>query len=422
MPSYKMKQLFLVFLFFFGTISISQTVNADNYSYIKDEVPYVYDLPSMTDGKAIIQWMDYGTYVEAGEGQLYYELELADNERFSGAKQYSANLATLAIDKTELGKHGGKFYVRVRYVLQLPDEVTPIYSQWSEKREFTFVAINKKNFPGLYKVLKNGGKRYDLSANKTVKIIYDKNGDGWLDPAEIDDIWMIGTRDTVKTVNGVRKIVKATNISSFQGVEYFHKLSYIHIARFSGTKADFSKSSVDTVWMTGVSSKQITVVSPTAREVHVEADYNTKLTKMDLSKCSNAVEIDAYGNASTKTLKLPKNKKKLKILSVSDINAKSLNMNAYTKLQQLYVYRSDVKSVKVNKCKNLRYIYFYYCDNIKNLNLNSNKKLRGADFYQTPGLTKTTVKRPKNGKYTWNKGKWWYGTSAYNKDMKKLYD
>lgn len=237
----------------------------------------------------------------------------------------------------------------------------------------------------------------------------------------MDNVYSIDTANTSKKVNGVNKIIKATNISSFQGVEYFYNIHSIHVARFSGKKADLSKSSVSSVWMTGVSSKQITVITPTAKTVHVEADLNNKMTKMDLSKCSNAVDIDAYGNEGTKTLKLPKNKKKLKILSISEIGVNSLNVNAYTKLQQLYVYDSDVKSVKVNKCKNLRYIYFWHCNKIKSLNLKSNKKLRGADFYKTPGLTKSTVKRPKNGKYTWDQGKWWYSTSAYKKDMKKLY-
>ena len=116
----------------------------------------------------------------------------------------------------------------------------------------------------------------------------------------------------------------------------------------------------------------------------------------------------------------PKSKKNLRVLSLSEIGTKSLNMNEYTNLQQVYFYECEATSIKVNKCKNLRYIYFYYCDNIKSLNLKSNKKLRGADFYKTPGLTKSTVKRPKNGKYTWNTGKWWYKTAAYKKDMEKI--
>ncbi len=417
----KGKQLFLVFLFLLGTVSMLQTVQAESYSYIKDEMPYVYDLPSMKDGKAIIQWMDYSSYVEAGEGQFSYELEVADNELFIGAKQYSTNLASLALDKSELGEHGGKCYVRVRYVLQLASEVTPIYSQWSEKREFTFVAIDKVNFPGLYKLLLNGGK--DINMDGTFeKIVYDTNGDGWLDPAEIHEIWSLETRNETKKVNGKYKTIKATNVSSFEGIEYLTELSYIHVERYSGKTADLSKrTNIDNVWISGITAKQFTLNAPSARDIYVEAANDNKITKMDVSKCSSVVDLTVYGNAGTKTLKLPKEKKKLKVLSLSDFKMKSVSLNAYTNLQQAYFYEVDTKSVKVNKCKNLRYIYFFFCDEIKSLNLKSNKKLRGADFYKTPGLTKSTVKRPKNGKYTWDKGKWWYSTDAYKKDMKNLY-
>ena len=96
-------------------------------------------------------------------------------------------------------------------------------------------------------------------------------------------------------------------------------------------------------------------------------------------------------------------------------------MNSYKNLQQLYLYRCDAKSVKVNKCKDLRYIYICQCEKIKSLNLKSNKKLRGADFYQSPGLTKKTVKKSKSGKYTWNKGRWWEETAAYKKDMEQFH-
>lgn len=413
--------LVLGLLFVSGNVKM---VQAEDYSYLTKWPPMIYGTQSLDKkGNTTIEWSSVTDESMDESAAIVYEIQVSKNTAFTNAKQYSAKEATLTLNKSAFGTNGGRFYVRVRLVVDYADaEQTDLVSDWSEVKEMTFVKINKKNFPGLYKVLKNGGKRYNLSANKVETVTYDQNGDSWLDPAEIEDIWMIGTQNISQKVNGANKIVKATDISSFQGVEYLDKLHYINIARFSGKKADFSKSSVDTVWITGVSSKQITVVSPTARTVHVEADYKTKLTKMDLSKCSNAVELGAYGNKGTKTLKLPKNKKKLKVLSVSDIGIKSLNMNAYTKLQQLYVYGCDVKSVKVNKCKNLRYIYFWCCDHIKSLNLKSNKKLRGADFYKTPGLTSSTVKRPKNGKYTWNKGKWWYSTSAYKKDMKKLYN
>lgn len=406
-----------------GICSMSKVAYAEDYSYLTETPPMIYGEQDLDkNGNTTIEWSSVADESMDESATIVYEVQMAKNDAFTDAKQYSAKEAALTLNKSEFGKNGGKFYARVRLVVDYADVTqTDLYSDWSEEVEMTFVKINKTNFPGMYNVLKNGGKRYDMTKSKVVTIHYDQNGDGWLDHVEVNDIWLIGTMNTYKKVNGVNKMYKATNISSFQGVEYFYNLHSIDIARYSGKKADLSKSSVSSVWMTGVSSKQITVITPTAKTVHVEADLNNKMTKMDLSKCSNAVDIDAYGNEGTKTLNLPKNKKKLKILSISEIGVNNLNMNAYTKLQQLYVYDSDVKSVKVNKCKNLRYIYFWHCNKIKSLNLKSNAKLRGADFYKTPGLTKSTVKRPKNGKYTWDQGKWWYSTSAYKKDMKKLY-
>lgn len=415
----RMKKVLWMMMFALGVCCMSQNVKADDYSSLVSTPPSIYDVSGLKDGKGKITWS--AVSMEDDSVIISYDIQVSKNKKFKNAEQYTTNGNFLTLKQSIFGKNGGRFYARVRMVVRVLEDNTTLTSDWSDKKEMVFVKINKTNFPGMYRVLKNGGKRYSMEGNKVETIVYDKNKDGWLDPVEINDIWMIGTVNTSKKVNGVYKITKATNISSFQGVEYFDNLYSVHVARYSGKKADFSKTSVDTVWMTGVTAKQIKVIAPSATSIHVEADISCKMTKMDLTKCSKAVEINAYGNAGTKTLKLPKNKKNLKILSISEMGTKSLNMNAYTKLQQLYVYDSNVKSVKVNKCKNLRYIYFWYCDKIKSLDLKSNKKLRGADFYKTPGLTSATVKKAKNGKYTWNQGKWWYSTSAYKKDMKKIY-
>lgn len=395
-------------------------VQAEDYSYLVEMTPSLYELPKLDkEGNTTIWWS------AVTDGSMYetvtigYEFQIAKNKEFTNAKQYTTKEASITLNKSEFGNNGGKFYGRVRLIVDYLDETkTDLASEWSKSQEMIFVKINKTNFPGMYSVLKNGGKYSSLDGAK--KIDYDKNDDGWLDPAEINDIWILGTCNVTKKVNGKYKTTKAPNISSFKGIEYLTNLSNVSIARYSGKTADLSKCSVGSVWIDGITAKQFTLNAPSAKTVHVEADYGTKMTKMDLSKCGNVIDLDAYGNEGTKTLKLPKNKKKLKILSLSEIGLKSINLNEYTNLQQVYFYECDAKSIKVNKCKKLRYIYFYFCDNIKSLNLKSNTKLRGADFYKTPGLTKSTVKRPKNGKYTWNQGKWWYKTSAYKKDMEKI--
>ena len=69
----------------------------------------------------------------------------------------------------------------------------------------------------------------------------------------------------------------------------------------------------------------------------------------------------------------------------------------------------------MNKCKKLQYLYFYYCDNMKKLDVRANKKLTGMDFYYCDGIQKTQVKTPKKTKVTYNKGKWWYQTKAWQR-------
>lgn len=417
-----MKKAILMFVCLVGICSISQVVYATDYSYLTSESPAIYEDPSLdAEGNTTITWFSSASQPADSNVTVAYEIEVAKDKKFTTAKQYSAVNNTLTLNKKEFGTNGGKFYARVRTVVNMTGEnASTTSSPWSEPKEMVFVKINKTNFPGMYKVLKNGGKYNSESGVK--KITYDQNKDSWLDPAEVADISILGTMDTYKKKNGKNKLTKATNISSFSGIEYLTNVSTVSVDRYSGKKADLSKCNAYYVNIEGVSAKQITVNVPNAEIISIQSDEKTKITKIDVSKCKNVVDLLVYGNKGTKTLKLPKNKDKLKVLSLSEYGFKSINLNGYTNLQQVYFYQCDMKSVKVNKCKDLRYIYFYYCEKIKSLNLKSNKKLRGADFYQSPGLTKTTVKRPKNGKYTWNKGKWWYSTKKYKNDMKKLYD
>lgn len=417
-----MKKAILMFVCLLGVCSASKVAYATDYSYMTKDAPEIYQMPSMDkEGKATITWFSTASQTEDSAVTLSYDVELSKSAEFVSPTQYSTSSDTLTLDKSAFGTNGGKFYVRIRTVVKVAgDTPSVITSAWSKTKEMVFVKINKTNFPGMYKVLKNGGQYNGENGVKEIK--YDKNADSWLDPSEVQNITTLGTVDTYKKKKGKSKLVKATNISSFKGIEYLTSVSTVSVDRYSGKKADLSKCNAYYISIDGLSAKQFTLNAPNAEIISVQPDVDTKITKIDVSKCKNVIDLLVYGNKGTKTLKLPKNKDKLKVLSLSEYGFKNINLNGYTNLQQVYFYECDVKSVKVNKCKDLRYIYFYYCDKIKSLNLKSNKKLRGADFYQTPGLTKTTVKRPKNGKYTWNKGKWWYSTAKYKKDMKKLYN
>lgn len=398
---------------------LSVTQN-NEYSHLTETPPMLNSIiPSMDkNGKVNIKWYSNAYSSEDGMFVTSYEIEMATNTQFTNVQKFTSDTNVLNLDKSNFGENGGKFYIRVRSCVKFNTGVIN-YSNWSEMGEYIFVAINKNNFPGLYKLLKNGGGYYSSTGVK--EIIYDKNKDGWLDPEEINDLTMLGTVDITTKKNGKYHTTKAIQISSLQGIEHLKNVSVVSLARFSGKKIDLSKNKVMSVNIRVFTSKQLEVIAPDAKMVSVQADYSKKVTKIDLSQCDNAVDVLAYGSKGTKILKLPNNKTKMKILSLSDFGTRIIDVNAYKNLQQLYLYKCDIKKLKINKCKNLRYLYFYYCEKIKSLNIVSNKKLVGADFYETKGLTKKTIKKSGKCRITWNKGKWWYYTKKYKNDVKNLY-
>ncbi len=411
-----MKRWFLILLVFLGLCTFSNKAQA--MTDFSSGSIYIYDDVILENEKATIKWSGFSD-------RFSYDVELADNMQFIDAKQYSTNATELTIEQSAFGEHGGRFYVRVRAILHITEESdTTTIGDWSAPTEMVFVKVDKTNFPGMYKVMKNGGVKIDIMTGDVEKIIYDENGDGWLDPSEVDKVYDIVTTDINKKVNDKYKLIKATSISSFKGVEYFPNLYNVRVMRYSGKKADLSKCLARHVEFRRHTSKQLTVIAPNAKTVRVIEPLKDS-PRIDLRKCSSAVLIEVNTENSVgkgaKELKLPNEKMKLKLLDLCEVHVKNLKLNAYTNLQQLYMYRCDTKNVKVNKCKNLRYIYICQCKKIKSLNLKSNKMLRGADFYETPGLTKKTVKKSNSGKYTWNKGTWWEKTSAYKQDMNNLY-
>lgn len=411
-----LKKYFLMALAWVMMWSFSFVAQAEEAFDLSGEYIHINTEIALENGKTTITWPRISD-------NCFYDVELADNKQFQNAQLYSTSETKLTIEKSAFGKNGGRFYVRVRGAMYPVDGTeTTLVGDWSTPAEMTIVKINKTNFPGMYQVIKNGGKDINILTGEVEKVIFDQNKDGWLDPIELNKVYKLTTTDISKKVNGKYKLTKATSISSFKGVEYFPNLHSIRVTRFSGKKADLSKCSATYVDFRRHTSKQLTVIAPNATRISISEPLKDN-TQIDVSKCSSVVELGvvADNTKGTKVLKLPKEKSKLKILILSKIQVKTIDMNAYKNLQQLYMYRCDAKSVKVNKCKDLRYIYICQCKKIKSLNLKSNNKLRGADFYQSPGLTKTTVKKSKSGKYTWNKGRWWENTATYKKDMEKLY-
>ncbi len=388
----------------------------EDYSYVVSNVPYIAE--DVTFGAEGLSWKAFLQEEPACGVSYTYEVEIADNPEFSDAKKYTATKQAMELTAKQLGPQAGRYYARVRTCAMLGDG-QQLQSDWSEVREFSFVAITKKNFPGLYKLLKNGGKRSTLTG--TEPVTYDKNGDGWLEPAEIRDLNSIDSCDEYIKKKRKTVVKKAVDVSSLEGLEYLPNVRSISLARYSGSVLDASKVELFFLNVRQTTAKRLTVIAPTAKHVSVQASIDVKVKSMDVSRCDNAVDLLVYGNKGTKKLKLPKNKTNLKNLSLSDFKLEHLNLNSYTKLQQFYLYHTRVKTVKVKKCKDLRYIYFYFCTKLDKLELKANKKLVGADVYNTPGLTRSTVKSPKRAKVTWKKGKWWYETKKYKQLMKNMY-
>ena len=341
-----------------------------------------------------------------------YELQLSKKSNFSNVMKFKSNTESVSVKRSKFGSNGGSYYCRVRmWALMSNGEM--IYGKWSDTAKYTFVKINKTNFPGMYKMLKNGVKyqaiEHKTGKKVTIRIKYDANKDGWIDPVEVNNIGQIRTNLKKKKKNGKYYYEPDYKISSLKGIHYFTELEALDLDHYSGKEIDLSKNKkVNFVSVRGITSSQLTVNTPTATFIDLEADLKKSLKKYDLSKCKKATEIVAYGNKATKALKLPADKGKLKILSVKEMNFSTLSLNAYKKLTEVYVYESKLKTLKVNKCSKLKYVYFYCCDRIKGIDLRANKNLRGVDFFACNSVNPKKVKVRSKAKVTYNQGKWWY--------------
>ena len=340
----------------------------------------------------------------------YTELQYSASAKFKNAKTTKITNAysSYNVSHKKVKTYNGRLYARVR-TLYVTSSGEKVYGPWSNSVCVELVKISKKNFPGLYKTLKSGTYQTYVGENgsdfKLKTFYYDKNQDGWLDEEEIQYIYSLDLEDP---------------ISSLKGVGYLTSLASITLKEYTGTKADFSNNpGLCYITIERQKSSEITIVSPTAKRISIyQYTQWDKLSKIDLSGCSNVVEITAYGNSQHKvtSLVLPKKKSGLRVLSISDLKCSTLNLNS----EQLYLYSSDVSNVKLTKCKNLKYLYLYYCSSIKSLDLTANTKLKGVDLYKNTSITKDRLKAPKKAKVTANTGKWWYETDSYRDDMTRI--
>jgi len=394
-------------------VKYTQVENYKDSNYkesLKEYAPVIkgsdMDFSLNSKGKTKLQWEN--TYYNT-DAKITYEIQVADNAKFKKAKKFTTKKTTLSISKSNFGKNGGTIYMRVRFYDTWTGK--KVYSSWSETKELNFVKINKKNFPGMYKLLKNGGRNWNFMTGEITTEIYDSNKDGWLDPKEIYALTSLHNRGHVANK-------PLTQVSSFAGVEYLKNLQHIYLDQYSGTKVDLSENeSIDTVDVRGITKSSIKVIAPDASDIYIEG---SALQKVDLSKCKAATYVYVWSDGrNISTLKLPSEKKNLREIRLKGYNAATLNLNTYKNLQEVICTYSNFSQLSMNKCTNLKFLTIGWCDNVSNVDLGANKKIKAVCVKRCANLTtsKVAVGNPSCEFYTQDVG-YSYAKSyeKYNKE------
>lgn len=293
-----------------------------------------------------------------------------------------------------------------------------------ERAGYTFVKINKTNFPGMYTLLKNGYSYCDKNGTKTY---YDINRDGWLDPSEISQISSITNYKYKKYNNEYWMCYELntyqTKISTLKGLHYLPWVRSILIRDYTASKIDLTDyPHIYSLDVRKVLNKKLTVIAPKVRELSIQSELggswkDVALKTVDVSKCTGVYRLDIGGSYYQKvTCKLPSKAKNLRMFAYSSFTGSTLNLNAYTNLQDMELYNNDVSNLKLTSCKKLRYAYFYYMSKLKKVDLSKAANLTGVDAYGCKNLSTANIKTPNSTKVTREKGKWWYSTKKY-KDM-----
>ncbi|MCR5665638.1 MAG: hypothetical protein K6G01_02310 [Eubacterium sp.] len=352
-----------------------------------------------------------------------YEVELSTTASFTDAttidfdeddsviSTLSSGVMQAKIPFSKLG-NGGAYYIRVN--AEYTDASGRDYDIHSDVSQYTVVKINKSNFPGMYKLLKKGvyGK----------KKRYDANKDGYLTTSEIAKITELNNHVIVKKKKKYSNSEKLQyKVTSFKGIQYLTALKTVDIGKYAKKTADLTKCTAKKVYFDYVLTSSIKVNAPNATSVYVFADeYAAKTKSVNVSACKKAVELVVYGSFNKYLgVTMPKKNSNLRIVSLSYVTNKTLDFNKYKNLNQIYLYASNTSSVKVTKCKNLHYAYFYFDLSLRKIDLKKNKKLRAVDAFQCFNLKKSAIKTSA-GKKTIDHGKWWYKTKAYKKEIKKI--
>lgn len=213
-------------------------------------------------------------------------------------------------------------------------------------------------------------------------------------------------------------------MTGLKGLEYFEKLNSLSIGGYNKTAVDLTKSDVESVLFVDYAAKSISLNAPNVKRINfsIANEKGQKLEKVDLSKCNKAKYIHAFCGDKYVTVKLPSSGKALLSLTLRYLKDSTLNLNKYTNLLEFSVLVSKTSTIKADKCKSLRYAYFYCDDNLRSVNLSRCKNLKALDVYSCNRMKAANVKTVKGCKKTDGKGSWWWGTEDYkNKVSAKVF-
>jgi len=130
----------------------------------KLNVPYLFGEATAQKAKGItFNWSSYTN----SEWNISYELQFSRDESFkSNIESFTATKNTYTIPQNYFGKNGGRYYLRIRMCYK--DTTGAFFcSEWSDTKKFTYVAINKPNFPGICKLLQKGSQTMTIDEKKT---------------------------------------------------------------------------------------------------------------------------------------------------------------------------------------------------------------------------------------------------------------
>lgn len=479
------KVLFTLICFFIllsaGKVHVKAAAVDSAVEVFKDCLVYSFDMESIKNDKIVVNWSyrnnyttdsDYGDYSNPFIDIQGFEIQVCRDKNYPAdqVKTYKLNKYVESADGGKysykipvsvLGKNGGKLYGRIRAygtiktieagydsgeptTLQVGDVVYSgyqdldcwhgytTYSNFEEEMgrdHCEYVKINKTNFGGMYALIKDGFYYCDPKGKKSY---YDKNHDGWLDPAEIKEIYTLNNYSYKKYASGYEMLwgteMYQCKISDLKGLKYLPFVTSIDLRDYTGTKLDLTDyPHIRTVSMCEFWKSKFQLIAPYAKEIRINSETGgswkkAKLSSVDVSKCKAVVYLTLGGSYfKPTTMKLPASAKNLRWISVSYGSGKKIDLNKYKKLNLAYFYANKYSECKFNQCTKLNYVYFYCMDNLRSVDLRNAKSLKGADIYCCNNLSSSGLKTVKGTRVTKNQGRWWESTDTWRKLFDDIY-